>query len=71
LRPRRGDAPTGAGLPRAARRWEEAQNEDRERRENRLDASQEPVWTEDDASLRPLARALLALAEQLMREEAP
>ncbi len=26
---------------------------------------------EDDASLRPLARALLALAEQLRREEAP
>jgi hypothetical protein len=31
----------------------------------------EPAWTEVDASLRPLARALLAFAEQLSREEPP
>jgi hypothetical protein len=71
LRPRRGDAPTGARLTRAVKGREEAQNDDRERWENHPDAGQEPVWTEDDASLRPLARALLALAEQLVREDEP
>ena len=37
----------------------------------RFEANGEPAWAEVDASLRPLARALLALAEQLSREEAP
>jgi hypothetical protein len=37
----------------------------------RPDAHEEPGWTEVDASLRPLARALLALSEQLSREEGP
>jgi len=66
LRRRRGDAPFEQGL---VRRQEprEARNDDE--RKDRPDANEEPVRTEDDVSLRPLARALLALAEQLRREE--
>jgi hypothetical protein len=70
LRPRRGDAPTEAGFPRRRGKGEAA-DQDRERRPNGLDAEQEPIRSEDDDSLRPLARALLALAEQLSREEGP
>ncbi len=70
MRPRRGDASTEAELPHP-RGSGEALEQGRELEPGGLDASQEPVWTEDDASLRPLARALLALAEQLSREEAP
>jgi hypothetical protein len=70
LRPRREDAPTGAGLRRRSESGDEAA--DRLRKlEVRLDASDDPAKTEVDANLRPLARALLALAEQLMGEEAP
>jgi hypothetical protein len=70
LRPRRGDAPTETGVTRRREKGDE--NADRLRRqEARLDASDEPVLTEADVTLRPLARALLALAEQLSREEAP
>jgi hypothetical protein len=61
--PPRGDAQT-EGLPH--RPSVEAKERGRERPE--VDA--EPGRTEVDASLRPLARALLALAEQVMREEA-
>ena len=62
---RRGDAQS-EGLPH--RRGSDVY-EDKER--ERPEASGEPAWAEVDASLRPLARALLALAEQLSREEAP
>jgi len=71
LRPRRGHTPTGGRLPHAGKRWEEPQTNDYERREDHPDASHEHVWAEDDVSLRPLARALLALAEQLSQEEGP
>jgi hypothetical protein len=46
-------------------------DEAEERDDERPEAGGEPAWTEVDASLRPLARALLALVEQLSREEAP
>jgi hypothetical protein len=71
LTPRREDAPTEAELPRRRRRSGEAPGDEREQRENPLDVRREPVGAEVDASLRPLARALLALAEQLQQEEAP
>jgi hypothetical protein len=70
LTPRRGDAPGGAGLPRSHRKGEAAE-QGRKRQRNVLDAIAEPGEAEVDATLRPLARALLALAEQLMGEEAP
>jgi hypothetical protein len=44
---------------------------ERERQRDGLDVAGEPDEAEVDATLRPLATALLALAEQLMREEAP
>jgi hypothetical protein len=44
---------------------------ERDQRRDGLDAVAEPDETEVDASLRPLARALLAFAEQLSREEGP
>jgi hypothetical protein len=44
---------------------------ERERQPDGLDAVAEPDAAEVDASLRPLARALLALAEQLTQGEAP
>jgi Replication-relaxation len=71
LRPRRGDAPTEAGLPHRRGRSGECSEDERGQQEDALDVSQERVGSEDDASLRALARALLALAEQLRREEAP
>jgi hypothetical protein len=71
LRPRRGDAPTEAALPRQRRSGGEAGEDEREQRREPLDARSEPDAPEVDASLRPLARALLALAEQLRREEGP
>jgi hypothetical protein len=55
------------GLRWLPRRPESHEAEDKER--DGPEASGEPAWTEVDASLRPLARALLALAEQLSREE--
>jgi hypothetical protein len=71
LRPRRENAPTEAEPPHRRGRDNDA-GEDRLRsQEARLDASDEPAETEVDATLRPFARALLALAEQLMGEEAP
>jgi hypothetical protein len=70
LRPWRDNAPTEAGIPRRHERGDESADQLR-RLEARLDASDEPAETEVDATLRPLARALLALAEQLMGEEAP
>jgi hypothetical protein len=70
LRPRRDDAPTEAEVTR--RRENGDETADRLRTQDaQLDARDEPVATEVDATLRPLARALLALAEQLMGEEAP
>jgi hypothetical protein len=69
LRPRREDAPTDAGLHRRRGRGYDAA--DVERRRDGLDAVAEAEAAEVDATLRPLARALLALAEQLMGEEAP
>jgi hypothetical protein len=68
LRPRRGDTPSEARLPRRRGRGEAAEQEP-ERRSNGRDAEEEPIRSVDDDSLRPLARALLALAEQLRREE--
>jgi hypothetical protein len=68
LRPRRGNAPIEA-LPRRRGSGDGPQDE-REQLEP-LEVNEERVGSEDDASLRPLARALLALAEQLMREEGP
>lgn len=69
MRPRREDAPTDAGLRRRRGRGDDAA--DVERRRDGLDAVAEAEAAEVDATLRPLARALLALAEQLMGEEAP
>jgi hypothetical protein len=69
LRPRREDAPTDAGLRRRRGRGDDAA--ETERRRDGLDAVAEAEAAEVDATLRPLARALLALAEQLMGEEAP
>jgi hypothetical protein len=71
LSPWRGNAPIDAGLPYPRGRGGEAADVERERRRDGLDAIAEPDETEVDTTLRPLARALLALAEQLMREEAP
>jgi len=70
LRPRREDAPTEAGV---TRRHEDGDEnlEDRLRKQRAPVEADEEVLTEADATLRPLARALLALAEQLMGEEAP
>jgi hypothetical protein len=70
LRPRREDAPADAGLPRQRGRGDDAADEERDRRRDGLDAVPEADAAEVDATLRPLARALLALAEQL-GEEAP
>ena len=70
MKPRRGDAPTEAGLPRQRGRDGEAWDDEREGQRNHPDTGQEQVETEDGASLRPLARALLALAEQLKQEDA-
>jgi hypothetical protein len=44
---------------------------ERDPRRDGLDAGVEADPAEVDATLRPLARALLALAEQLMAEQAP
>ena len=71
MRPRREDAPTEAALPRRRDKGEETAEDRLRNQDVRLDASDELVLTEGDATLRPLARALLALAEQLMGEEAP
>jgi hypothetical protein len=70
LSPRRGDAPGEAGLPHAPGRDEVAE-QDGERWLDDLDAEKEEIRSEDDDSLRPLARALLALAEQLRGGEGP
>jgi hypothetical protein len=69
LRPGREDAPTDAGLRGRRGRGDDAA--DVERRRDGLDAVTEAEAAEVDATLKPLARALLALAEQLMGEEAP
>jgi hypothetical protein len=67
LKPRREDAPTEAAIPR--RRWSnEPPDDDGKRLEGPPEVSEERVGAEVDASLRPLARALLALAEQLQGE---
>jgi hypothetical protein len=71
LRPRRGDALTEAEFSPPRGGNGEVSDDQREHQEDPLDVSKEQVGSEDDASLRPLARALLALAEQLRREEAP
>jgi len=64
------DAPTEAGLPRRRGRSGEASDDDREEQKDRVARDDAPaVGSEDDANLRPLARALLALAEQLRQED--
>jgi hypothetical protein len=68
LRPRRGDAPPEDELPRPRGKSREAADDERGRRQHPLDVQDEPVAAEVDATLRPLARALLALAEQLGKE---
>jgi hypothetical protein len=70
LRTRRGDAPGEAGLPHPHGKGEAAEP-DGDQRPDGLDAEKEEIRSEDDGSLRPLARALLALAEQLSGEEGP
>ncbi|HLB62060.1 MAG TPA: hypothetical protein VJN50_04915 [Actinomycetota bacterium] len=70
MKPRRGDAPTEARLPHRSDGGDEAAEDRLRGQEACLDAGDEPVLAEVDATLRPLARALLALAEQLIREEA-
>jgi len=70
LRPRREDAPTEAALPHPRGKGEAAE-QDGDRRPDGLDAEQGEIPSEDDDSLRPLARALLALAEQRSGEEGP
>jgi hypothetical protein len=70
LRPRRGDAPNEAGVIRR-RGNGEAPAQDRERWPDGLDGEGEEIRSQNDDSLRPLARALLALSEQLSREEGP
>lgn len=69
MRPRREDAPSEAGLF-GQRGKSEAAEQERKRGFDGLDAEEE-IRSEEDDSLRPLARALLALARQLKREEAP
>jgi hypothetical protein len=71
LRPRRGDAPTDARLPNRPGGGGEAAETTGELREAALGSEDRSFAAEVDASLRPLARALLALAEQLSREEGP
>jgi hypothetical protein len=71
LRPRREDAPTEAGFRRRRETGDDATDVERERRRDGLDAIAEPGEAEVDATLRALARALLALAEQLSRGEGP
>jgi hypothetical protein len=70
VNPRREDAPIEAGLPGGREGLADTADAQREYREA-PDAREERGETADDVSLRPLARALLALAEQLTREEAP
>jgi hypothetical protein len=67
--PRRGDAPTETELLRRLGRSGDASDNEREQREDNPAVNGERAGSEDDASLRPLARALLALAEQLTQEE--
>ena len=64
------DAPTPeAELPRQRHRPAKAWGDDRKEQKGGVAFDVAPaVGSEDDASLRPLARALLALAEQLQRE---
>lgn len=64
------EAPTReTDLPRRPRRTAKASDDDREEQKDRVALDDAPaVGSEDDVSLRPLARALLALAEQLQRE---
>jgi hypothetical protein len=69
LRTRRGDAPGEAGLPHPQKG--EAAEPDGDQRPDGLDPEEGEIRSEDDGSLRPLARALLALAEQLSGEEGP
>jgi hypothetical protein len=70
LRPRREDAHAKARLtPRRGKDGEGASKRDRQ--QHFADVAAETGEAEVDVSLRPLARALLALAEQLSREEEP
>jgi hypothetical protein len=71
LKPRREDAPTETALPRRRGRGGDAAEEEREGRRDDLEIAGEPDEAGVDATLRPLARALLALAEQLRQEEGP
>jgi hypothetical protein len=71
LTPRRGNAPPDASLPRRRRSSDGISEREREQVDDPLDIRDKSVEAEVDANLRPLARALLALAEQLRREDAP
>ena len=71
MRPRRREAPSEDGLPRQGGKGEVVSHGEWREPKERPDAHEDPDWTEDDASLRPLARALLALAEQLSQGEGP
>jgi hypothetical protein len=68
LSPRRGDAPAETGVTRRREKVDVAAEDRLREQEVRLDAVAEPDEAEADATLRPLARALLALAEQLSQE---
>ena len=71
MKRRREDAPHEDGLVRRHGPGEEARNDERRDPKDRPDAHEERVGSQEDDSLRPVARALLALAEQLRQEEAP
>jgi hypothetical protein len=71
LRPRREDAHAKARLSRRRGSDGEGAESERDRQQHVADVVAETGEAEVDASLRPLARALLALAEQLSRQEEP
>lgn len=71
MRPRRGDAHAEIEVLSRSGRDGEAAQEERGHLGEGLDVAGEPDEAGVDATLRPLARALLALAEQLMGEGAP
>jgi hypothetical protein len=71
LRPRREGAPADAGLRRRRGSGDDTADVERNRRRDDVNAVAGADTAELDATLGPLAKALLALAQQLMGEEAP
>jgi hypothetical protein len=71
LKPRREDAHAKAKLTRRRGKDGEGSETECDREQHVADVTGETGEAEVDASLRPLARALLALAEQPSREEEP